>query len=83
MYMHVYLYYFSSSIILCIIIIIAPDCGPLTPPANGDVDTSSGTTAGSVALYSCNEGFVLTGTADRVCGSDGRWRPDPPACEGV
>ena len=59
------------------------DCGALTAPANGSVDTSSGTTAGSVALYSCDQGLVLTGSAARVCGSDGRWNPVPPSCEGI
>ena len=59
------------------------NCGPLPPPANGDVDTSSGTTAGSVALYSCDQGLVLTGSAARVCGSDGLWTPAPPTCEGA
>ena len=60
----------------------AADCGPLTAPANGAVDTSSGTTAGSLALYSCDQGLVRTGSAARVCGSDGQWIPGPPTCEG-
>ena len=58
-------------------------CGPLPPPANGSVDTSSGTTAGSVALYSCDQGLVLTGSAARVCGGKGLWTPAPPTCEGL
>ena len=59
------------------------NCGPLTSPDNGDVDTSSGITAGSVALYSCDQGLVLTGSAARVCGNDGLWIPAPPTCEGA
>ena len=63
---------------------LVADCGPLTPPANGGVDTPSGTTSGSIALYSCDEGWILTGSSSSVCGCDGLWlTPAPPTCEGV
>ncbi len=58
------------------------ECGPLTPPTNGQVDTSSGTTFGNTATYSCNSGYTLTGTAVRSCGADGMWTLSEPVCEG-
>ena len=58
------------------------DCGPLPSPPNGNVATPSGTTSGNVALYSCDEGLVLTGSTARVCGNDGLWTPTTPICEG-
>ncbi len=57
------------------------DCGRLPSPPNGSVTTPSGTMAGNVAFYSCDEGLVLTGSTARVCGNNGRWTPDAPTCE--
>ena len=59
------------------------DCGPLSSPLNGNVATPSDTTVGNVALYSCDEGLVLTGSTARVCGNDGLWTPEAPTCEGL
>ncbi len=58
------------------------DCGILSPPPNGSVITPFGTTAGDVALYSCVNGLVLTGSTARVCRNDGEWIPGTPTCEG-
>ncbi|XP_064388185.1 CUB and sushi domain-containing protein 2-like [Halichondria panicea] len=58
-----------------------PDCGLLSPPPNGNVATPSGTTAGNVALYSCAEGLVLTGSTVRVCRNNALWIPEAPTCE--
>ena len=40
-----------------------------------------GTTAGSVATYTCDNGYMLMGSAERVCGSDGHWDESIPSCE--
>ena len=56
------------------------DCGPLSNPENGAVDTSSGTTEGSVASYSCSEGFQIKGVTSRTCTRDG-WSDTEPSCE--
>ena len=40
----------------------------------------NGTVAGSLATYRCNEGYMLTGTEERLCGSDGRWSGDMSSC---
>ena len=53
-------------------------CGALANPINGQVDTSSGTTA----TYTCNTGYILNGTSLRTCGSDGVWSPGVTTCDG-
>ena len=40
----------------------------------------NGIVAESLATYMCNEGYTLTGTEQRLCGSDGRWSGDTPFC---
>ncbi|XP_064388263.1 uncharacterized protein LOC135336419 isoform X3 [Halichondria panicea] len=57
------------------------ECSALSSPSNGNVDTSFGTTAGNVALYSCDEGLVLTGSPARICDNNGLWTPNAPTCE--
>ena len=57
------------------------DCGSLPNPVNGLVNTSPGTSEGSVATYSCADGTVLMGTATRFCGSEGIWLPAAPTCD--
>ncbi len=56
-------------------------CPNLNAPANGSVQLS-GREVGSVANYSCDPGFVLTGAAAQLeCAEDGQWDPLPPTCE--
>ena len=57
------------------------DCGDLLDPLDGDVDLD-GTVEGSVAIYTCFEGFVPNGPVIRTCGSDGMWSGVAPLCEG-
>ena len=58
------------------------NCGPLTDPDNGQVDTSFGTTFGSVAAFSCNTGYRLSHQQVVMCGADGMWSPASPSCLG-
>ena len=58
----------------------APVCGDLSPIANGKVHYS-GTTAGSVAYYTCKEGFILLGYRQRTCYHDARWSNEEPQCK--
>jgi len=46
---------------------------------NGAVDFTT-TYGGSVATYSCNEGYVLCGSKNRTCQSNGSWSGLPPEC---
>ena len=58
----------------------AVDCGELESPSNGDVQLT-GTTFGSVATYTCMEGFKLAnGDQRRECDEDGLWTGEPPIC---
>ena len=56
------------------------DCGGLRDPLYGRVDLD-GTTLGSLATYSCNDGFVLEGDQMRKCQSDGQWSGREPVCK--
>ena len=57
------------------------DCGDLPSPLNGVVNLT-GTVEGSIANYTCNEGFLPDGPVVRMCGSDGMWSGEAPLCEG-
>ena len=58
-------------------LIAVTDCGPLTNPKNGYVDTSNGTVFQSRATYTCS---VVTGSSFRTCGADGSWSLSVPTC---
>lgn len=59
------------------------DCGPLATPTNGVVNVPSGTTYGQTATYSCNPGYILTGSATRQCAEDGYWTGALPVCVAI
>ena len=46
-------------------------------PAIGAVDTTSGTTYGEQATYTCNVGYNLAGNAQTLCKADGNWETAP------
>ena len=54
-------------------------CPDLPNPLGGVVNLTS-RTIGSTVTYSCNEGFILNGSAERVCQEDGTWSITPPSC---
>ena len=58
----------------------AVDCGTLTNPDNGRVDTPQGTTFNQVATYTCNSGYELVGNMTRTCQADGMWSESEPFC---
>ena len=60
------------------------DCGPLSNPDNGTVEFTL-TTFGAIAVFSCDEGFNLTGNNDedyREC-LFGGWDGEDPTCESM
>jgi cysteine-rich repeat protein len=61
----------------------ARDCGALPNPTNGAVNTSGGTTYPSTASYSCNAGYVRSGSATRACQTSGTWSGSAPTCQPV
>ncbi|XP_064386933.1 E-selectin-like isoform X2 [Halichondria panicea] len=62
---------------------VLSDCGRLTAPMNGTVESSPNTECGSVATYSCASGFVLEGVVSRLCQQDGQWSDEMPSCDPV
>jgi CUB/sushi domain-containing protein len=58
------------------------DCATAPSPANGVV-TTTGTTFGSTATYSCDPGYDLSSTDARTCQADGTWSGTTPTCASV
>ena len=54
-------------------------CSNLSSPANGYV-TLEGTTEGSVANYSCEQGYRLFGRDQRTCHQNAEWSGTQPRC---
>lgn len=60
--------------------ITAVDCPALPTPNDGGV-TMTGITAGSVATYFCDFGFMLSDNTPRTCQPDGTWDGMEPTCD--
>ncbi|KAH3889331.1 hypothetical protein DPMN_013385 [Dreissena polymorpha] len=60
---------------------VIKDCGLLTAPGNGTIDTQTGTKYQSVTLFYCNTGFDLIGVSSTKCGADGVWDSVKPRCQ--
>lgn len=58
---------------------VATECPALTTPINGEVSANQ-TQTGNVAVYTCNEGYILEGEATRMCSSFGTWSGSAPLC---
>ena len=56
-------------------------CPRLSSPTNGRVEALQ-RTPGSVASYSCNDGYTLRGAQSRLCRSSGQWSGQEPVCVG-
>ena len=59
-------------------------CPDLFPPYNGYIVYIEGIQdrVGSVAQFSCENGFTLVGTPLLACMADGEWDNNPPTCAG-
>ena len=55
-------------------------CPALDIPGNGKINIT-GQTFGSMAIYSCNEGYTIIGETTRVCQSEGSWSGVVLICE--
>ena len=53
------------------------NCSDPTFPTNGSSAPYQNTTEGAEIFFWCNPGFVPAGRMRAVCGTDGRWTPDP------
>ena len=49
--------------------------------SNGKADVDSVNRFGSRVRYSCTAGYMLTGSAVRVCQGDGTWSGTDPVCQ--
>lgn len=58
-------------------------CDQLNNPQNGNVQQPLPPTVGSVAVYSCNQGFRLVGVTKRACQSDRTYTGKAPVCVGM
>ena len=54
-------------------------CSDLEELPNGHI-TGNGTSYQSTALYECNEGYLLIGTALVSCQATGQWTSTIPTC---
>ncbi len=69
-----------STSLLCIVITSVVDCGNLPNPRYGKVELT-GTSFGSTAFYTCQDGFFLVGDRSRTCQLSGDWSGQVPVCE--
>lgn len=69
----------ESPLISCV---AAIDCGRLEDITNGFVEFDS-TSFGSIASYTCRDGFVLMGKGIRQCRDNGQWSGEEPVCQGL
>ncbi len=56
-------------------------CPALSDPTNGMVDVPNNN-FGTVATFTCDNGYTLTGGSFRVCQNDGTWSGSAPTCQG-
>lgn len=62
-----------------VLYIIAITCQSLSEPQNGGVQFTS-LVKGSIASYSCSDGFKLIGEVNRQCLVTGQWSGEEPTC---
>ena len=65
-----------------IVIFCSSECPDLPDIPNGSV-SESGFTTGSIAVYSCDEGFMLMGDLERECMNNSMWSGEAPVCISV
>uniref|UniRef100_H2ZE23 Sushi domain-containing protein n=1 Tax=Ciona savignyi TaxID=51511 RepID=H2ZE23_CIOSA len=63
-----------------------PECKPMVclptiqQPANGGYSCTSSNMVGSRCSFSCNEGYMLSGKRQLICGRDQKWNGLTPTC---
>ena len=58
-------------------------CDTLERPDNGRISYSNSTEYGSVATFSCNAGYSVSGHNQRMCMENGKWSGSTPNCTGM
>ena len=68
-----------------IIFSFAEQCPALEPIPNGAItytpDMMADFNVGTLALYSCDFGFILVGSESQLCIGGGIWSGQPPECQ--
>ncbi|XP_048860645.1 sushi domain-containing protein 2 isoform X2 [Brienomyrus brachyistius] len=54
-------------------------CGWLAPPSNG-IKAGTRYLQGATITFSCDTGYILSGSPKRTCQADGQWSGDPTHC---
>ena len=62
-----------------VMLFLTVSCGSLDDPINGRV-TTTGTTLSSIATYTCDTGYTLTGDMTRTCQANRDWTGLEPSC---
>ena len=77
-YRHEQFYYWKLSVTgYCS---IAIQCPNLQGPPNGVVTLTEDTSVFSVAMYSCNFGYMIDRESNRTCQINGKWTGSQPFC---
>lgn len=63
------------------LLFVAVDCGPLPVPTNGSSSGDS-TVFPNAIQFSCDPGFILSGSASRMCQTNGTWSGFSTECSG-
>ena len=58
-------------------------CAARPEITNGTLSQPATARFGDSATYTCNSGYVLTGTAASTCRADQSWSNPPPSCEPI
>ena len=63
-------------------ILTGKSCISLQLPLHGNLSLSCGFSFGSQASFTCDRGYQLIGSQERLCKRDGSWSGNTTACNG-
>jgi len=63
-----------------VIRLLERSCAPLIAPDNGMIQCS-GTSVDDICVFTCDDGFELSGSSSRTCQDDGTWSGTEAVCD--